>query len=134
MKPKQAYVILFSTDLDLSYQKLYDYYTLRFQIEFNFRDVKQYWGLDDFMNIKQKAVTNATNFLFLMVNFSYILLRQYRKNNPEFSILDLKSHYRGFRYIAETIKLLPRILLSEIFQQSARLSVVHLALEQFSTP
>ncbi len=127
-------MILFSTDLDLSYQKLYDYYTLRFQIEFNFRDVKQYWGLDDFMNIKQKAVTNATNFLFLMVNFSYILLRQYRKNNPEFSILDLKSHYRGFRYIAETIKLLPRILLSEIFQQSARLSVVHLALEQFSTP
>lgn len=30
---KQAHVILFSTDLELPYEKLYDYYTLRFQIE-----------------------------------------------------------------------------------------------------
>jgi putative transposase len=107
---KQAHVILFSTDLDLSYQKLYDYYTLRFQIEFNFRDAKQYWGLDDFMNIKPAAVTNAANLSFFMVNFSSVLLRQYRKNNPEFSVLDLKSHFRGHRYVAETIKLLPHIV------------------------
>lgn len=39
---QQAYIILFSTDLKLSYEKLFDYYTLRFQIEFNFRDAKQY--------------------------------------------------------------------------------------------
>ncbi len=44
----QAHVILFSSDLTLSYEKLVDYYSLRFQIEFNFRDAKQYWGLDDF--------------------------------------------------------------------------------------
>jgi len=64
-----------------------------------------------------------------MVNFSSVLLRQYRKNNPEFSVLDLKSHYRGYRYVAETIKLLPQkpdaILLSEVFQQIARLGMVH---------
>ena len=134
---KQAHVILFSTDLELSYQKLYDYYTLRFQIEFNFRDAKQYWGLDDFMNVKQTAVTNAANLSFFMVNFSSILLRQHRKNNPEFSVLDLKSHYRGCRYVSETIKLLPRkpdrILLSEIFQQIARLGMVHPTFEPIST-
>jgi putative transposase len=134
---KQAHVILFSTDLDLSYQKLYDYYTLRFQIEFNFRDAKQYWGLDDFMNIKKEAVTNAANLSFFMVNFSSVLLRQYRKNNPEFSVLDLKSHYRGYRYVAETIKLLPRkpdgILLTEIFQHIARLGMVHPSFEPVST-
>jgi len=133
---KQAHVILFSTDLELSYQKLYDYYTLRFQIEFNFRDAKQYWGLDDFMNIKKEAVTNAANLSFFMVNFSSALLRQHRKNNPEFSVLDLKSHYRGYRYVSETIKLLPRkpdaILLSEIFQQIARLGMVHPAFEPVS--
>lgn len=61
---KQAHVILFSTDLKLPYEKLFDYYTLRFQIEFNFRDAKQYWGLDDFMNIKQEAVANAANLSF----------------------------------------------------------------------
>jgi len=134
---KQAHVILFSTELELSYQKLYDYYALRFQIEFNFRDAKQYWGLDDFMNVKQTAVTNAANLSFFMVNFSSVLLRQYRKNNPEFSVLDLKSHYRGCRYVSETIKLLPRkpdgILLAEIFEQIARLGMVHPAFEPSST-
>ena len=55
----QAHVILFSTDLELSYEKIIDYYSLRFQIEFNFRDAKQFWGLDDFMNVNEVAVTNA---------------------------------------------------------------------------
>jgi len=126
---KQAHVILFSTDLKLPYEKLLDYYTLRFQIEFNFRDAKQYWGLDDFMNIKKEAVTNAANLSFFMVNFSSVLLRRYRENNPEFSLLDLKSHYRGCRYASEIIKLLPQkpegILLAEIFEQMARLGMVH---------
>jgi len=126
---KQAHVILFSTDLKLPYEKLYDYYTLRFQIEFNFRDAKQYWGLDDFMNVKEQAVTNAANLSFFLVNFSSVLLRRYRENNPAFSVLDLKSHYRGCRYASETIKLLPQkpdaILLAEIFEQIARLGMVH---------
>ena len=33
----QAHVILFSTDLELSHEKMIDYYTLRFQIEFRLR-------------------------------------------------------------------------------------------------
>jgi hypothetical protein len=47
---RTAKVLLFSDDLSLPYDKLANYYQLRFQIEFNFRDAKQYWGLDDFMN------------------------------------------------------------------------------------
>jgi putative transposase len=133
----QAHVILFSTDLELSYEKMIDYYTLRFQIEFNFRDAKQYWGLDDFMNVKETAVTNAAHLSFFMVNFSSILLRRFREHNPQFSILDLKSHYRGCRYVSETIKLLPQkpegILLAEIFEQIARLGMVHPAFEPVST-
>ena len=39
-----AHVVLFSSDLDLSYDQLIDYYRLRCQMEFNFRDAKQYWG------------------------------------------------------------------------------------------
>jgi IS4 transposase len=35
----RSHVILFSSDLKLSYEKIIDYYKLRFQIEFNFRDV-----------------------------------------------------------------------------------------------
>ena len=134
---KQAHIILFSTDLKLSYAKIYDFYTLRFQIEFNFRDAKQYWGLDDFMTVKEVAVTNAAHLSFFMVNFSSILLQRFRENNPEFSILDLKSHYRGCRYVSETIKLLPQkpdgILLAEIFEQIARLGMVHPVFEPVST-
>jgi len=133
----QAHVILFSTDLALSYEKIVDYYSLRFQIEFNFRDAKQYWGLDDFMNVKEVAVTNAANLSFFMLNFSAILLRPFRELNPEFSILDLKSHYRGCRYVSEIIKLLPQkpdgILLAEIFEQIARLGMVHPVFEPVPT-
>jgi len=134
---KQAHIILFSTDLKLGYEKLVDYYTLRFQIEFNFRDAKQYWGLDDFMNVKKRAVTNAANLAFFMVNFSSVLLRPFRENNPEFSVLDLKAHYRGYRYVSETIKLLPQmpegVLLDKIFEQIARLGMIHATFEPVST-
>jgi putative transposase len=133
----QAHIILFSTDLELSSEKLIDYYSLRFQIEFNFRDAKQYWGLDDFMNVKEVAVTNAANLSFFMLNFSSILLRRFRETNPAFSILDLKSHYRGCRYVSATIKMLPQkpdaILLTEFFQQIARLGMVHPVFEPVST-
>lgn len=125
----QAHVILFSTDLELSYDKLIRYYRLRFQIEFNFRDCKQYWGLEDFMNVKETAVTNAANLSFFMVNFSHALLQPFRVLDPNFSILDLKSHFRGRHYAAETIKMLPQkpdaILLADIFQQIARLGAIH---------
>jgi len=125
----QAHVILFSTDLELSYEKIIKFYSLRFQIEFNFRDAKQYWGLEDFMNIKETAVTNAANLALFMVNFRFALAKPFRQRNPDFSMLDLKAHYRGYRYATETIKMLPQkpdgILLAEIFQQIARLGAIH---------
>ena len=125
----QAHVILFSTDLELDYEKLIKFYSLRFQIEFNFRDAKQYWGLEDFMNIKETAVANAVNLSFFMVNFSHGLLQAHRKKTQDFSVLDLKSYYRGYRYACETIKMLPQkpdgILLADIFQQIARLGAIH---------
>ena len=46
----RAHVILFSRTA-LAHAPLVDYYSLRFQIEFNFRDAKQYWGLEDFMQV-----------------------------------------------------------------------------------
>ncbi len=100
----QAHVVLFSTDLEQDYEKIILFYSLRFQIEFNFRGAKQYWGLEDFMNIKETAVTNAANLSLFMVNFSLALLRSHRRNSPDFSVLDLKSYYRGCRYASETKK------------------------------
>jgi len=89
------------------------------------------------MNVKEIAVTNAANLSFFMVNFSSVLLHRFRQTQPEFSLLDLKAHYHGCRYVSETIKLLPQkpdpILLAEIFEHIARLGMVHPAFEPAST-
>jgi putative transposase len=104
----QAHAILFSSDLNQSYDQIIDYYTLRFQIEFTFRDAKQHWGLEDFMNVKETPVTNAANLAFFMVNVAQILRQQWRPLRTDFSVLDLKAHFRGLKYVAETLKLLPQ--------------------------
>lgn len=104
---KRGHVVLFSTDLTLTAAQIVDYYSLRFQIEFNFRDTKQHWGLEDFMNVSPTAVTNAANLAFLMVNLSASLLKPYRHQQSDFSVLDLKAQFRAQRYLRETIKWLP---------------------------
>ncbi len=125
----QAHVILFTSDLELSYQKVIDYYSLRFQIEFNFREAKQFWGLEDFMNTTETAVTNAVNLSFFMVNLSYRLLRDCRQDNSEFSLLDLKACFRGYKYVEEVLKLLPQkpnpISLAQILAKVSNLGAVH---------
>src|SRR5437867_8020041 len=121
----QAHVILFSSDLVLSWDKLIDYYCLRFQLEFNFRDAKQYWGLEDFMNTSSTPVTNAANLSLFMVKLVERLLQEVRHRQPIYSVLDLKAHCRGAKYVEETIKLLPEtpepILLQRIFATIVRL-------------
>jgi hypothetical protein len=124
-----ANVILFSSDLELPYDLLIDYYSLRFQIEFNFRDAKQFWGLEDFMNVTQTAVTNAANLSLFMVDVSQVLMCQYRKDDPDFSVLDLKAYYRAYRYVTETIQMLPQKpddnLVSQLFHKVAALGRIH---------
>jgi len=131
-----AHVILFSSDLGLPYDKLMDYYCLRFQIEFNFRDAKQYWGLEDFMNVTPKAVTNAANLALFMVNLSYRLLRDFRQSDPDCSVLDLKADCRGYKYVDQTIKMLPEkpepVLLAQIFHKVACLGRIHTVQPCFS--
>ena len=113
----------------LAYDKLIDYYSLRFQIEFNFRDAKQYWGLEDFMNVKPTAVTNAVNLSLFMVNLTYRLLGDFRQSDPAASVLDLKAYFRGQRYVHETIKLLvdkpEPILLERITHSLTGLGRIH---------
>lgn len=124
-----ANVNLFTSDLDLSYDKIIKYYSLRFQIEFNFRDAKQYWGLEDFMNINEVPVTNAINLSFFMINLSQALLKEFRQTNPKSGVIDLKSYYRAAKYFEETIKRLPKkpdpILLEQIFGHIATLGAIH---------
>ena len=110
---KVGHAILFSSDVGLDWEKLLDYYSLRFQIEFNFREAKQHFGLEDFMNTTEKGVENAANLAFLMVNVSAKLIKN--SGAKCVGVLDLKTHFRGVKYALETIKILlekPETILS----------------------
>ena len=132
----RAHVVLFSSDLELAYAPLVDYYGLRFQIEFNFRDAKQYWGLEDFMNVTPAGVTNAANLSLFMVNVAYRLRADIHARDPDYSVLDLKADWRGSKYVEETIKMLPEkpepILLRQILDRVACLGRIHIPQPSFS--
>ncbi len=126
-----AHIILFSSDLSLSCDNIIAYYSLRFQLEFNFRDAKQFWGLEDFMNVSQTAVTNAAQLSLFMVNVSHLLMSKFRQSDPDFSVLDLKAYFRGCKYATELIKMLPQkpdaIFVSQLLQKIATLGSIHTA-------
>jgi putative transposase len=132
----RAHIILFSSDLALAYAPLVDYYRLRFQIEFNFRDAKQYWGLEDFMNVTPTGVTNAANLSLFMVNVAYRLRADIHAREPDYSVLDLKADCRGSKYVEETIKMLPEkpepVLLAKILHQVTGLGRIHVSPPSFS--
>ena len=132
----RAHVILFSSDLDLAYAPLVDYYRLRFQIEFNFRDAKQYWGLEDFMNVTPTGVTNAANLALFMINVAYRLRADIHVRAPDYSVLELKADCRGAKYVEETIKMLPEkpepVLFAKILHQVTGLGRIHIAPPSFS--
>ena len=103
----QAQVVLFSSDWALADAPLLDYDARRFQIEFNFRDTQQYWGLEDFMNVTPTGVTNAANLSWCMVNGASCLRAGSQARDPNDSVLDLKADWRGDKYVEETIQMLP---------------------------
>ncbi|MCZ7667141.1 MAG: transposase [Chloroflexi bacterium] len=126
---KWAHVVLFSSDLTLAPDKMVDYYRLRFQIEFNFRDAKQFWGLEDFMNIKQQPVQNFANLSMFMVTVSQQLMQRRRDHIPDFSINDLKAGVPGRKYVSELLKLLPEmpneLLIDDFFAKIGSLGRVN---------
>jgi putative transposase len=75
---KTSRTILFSSDLNLQSTEVIRYYSLRFQIEFDFRDAKQFYGLSDFKNYKETTVTNAVNVSFSMTLIGKIILKKYK--------------------------------------------------------
>jgi len=125
-KKKIAHTILFSTNLNLDYKKIVDYYSLRFQIEFVFRDAKQYWGMEDFMNIREKPVYNFANLSTFMVNFSHAVNK--KLGNEKMSVINLKAHFHGLKYVGEVLKLLPKItdniLIKSIYQRITTIGAI----------
>ena len=131
-----AHVILFSSDLERAYAPLIDYYRLRFHREFHFRDAKQSWGLEDFMNVTPTGVTNAAHLSLFMVNVAHCLRADGPPRSPDYSVLDLKADSRGYKYVEETIQMIPEkpepVLLANILNQVAGLGRIHASQPSFS--
>jgi putative transposase len=105
---KQRIAILFSNDTALDATTMIEYYSLRFQIEFEFRDAKQHFGLSDFKNYKKENLTTMVNMCFTMDIISKILLASLRKDtgNSKMSVLDLKILFHARFQAQNIIKLL----------------------------
>jgi hypothetical protein len=67
---KPTHIVLFSTDLNLSALQIIAYYSSRYQIEFLFRDAKQYLGLQDCQARNQKALDFHFNTCFTTLNLA----------------------------------------------------------------
>jgi len=123
-----AKVLLFSDDLALAGETLIEYYSLRFQIEFDFRDAKQYWGLEDFMNVKETQVGNFANFSLFMVTFSRLLSAK-MEGLDRGSMLDLKTLFRARKYTRRILNSLGKtgepFLIDERIFQAAEIGRIH---------
>jgi putative transposase len=116
---KWGQIILFSDDLELLWESMILYYRLRFQVEFNYRDAKQFWGLEDFMNTKQTPVQNAANFSMFMVNVSQVISDNMQSQQHK-SVLDLKARFQASFYLGKLLKIDPQIAKVISFKQVQR--------------
>ena len=67
---KAQHILLFSTDLNLSAEKILKFYKLRFQIEFLFRDAKQFTGLSDCQARDEMSLNFHFNTSFMALNLA----------------------------------------------------------------
>ena len=81
--------IYFSTDLEMSAQDIIEYYRTRFQIEFCFRDSKQFTGLKDCQARDLKKLDFAFNASLASVNIAKVMRQLYY---PSRSIGLLKAY------------------------------------------
>jgi hypothetical protein len=88
---RKRYAVLFSTDVDLDPLTLYRYYKARFQIEFLFRDAKQFTGLSDCQARSKAKLEFHFNASLSAVTFAKLQARHQSGNGDQaFSMASLK--------------------------------------------
>jgi DDE superfamily endonuclease len=86
--------LLFSTDIGLAAARLYCYYKTRFQIEFLFRDAKQFTGLSDCQARSAAKLAFHFNISLMAVTFAKLEARQEAHDQQTaFSMASRKRRY-----------------------------------------
>jgi len=93
-QPTNRYALFYSTDLTLSAKLIYQYYKIRFQIEFLFRDAKQFTGLNHCQARSENKIHFHTNTALTAVGIAKIA-HYFGDNHKQksFSIADIKTSY-----------------------------------------
>lgn len=82
----KGYAVLFSTDTELDAKTIHTYYKARFQIEFLFRDAKQFTGLTHCQARSESALNNHFNASFSALNLLKWYDRQHSVKRKPISI------------------------------------------------
>lgn len=95
-----------STDPNLEGIKVFQYYKLRYQIEYLFRDAKGFVGLEDSQSRKEKAINFHCNLSLTVLNIAkamhwYSIPKADRKS---FSMSDIKTQYGNEFLLDKLIK------------------------------
>lgn len=89
---RPRYVVLFSTDLEIDPVFLYRCYAARFQIEFVFRDARQFTGLADCQSRLPESIDTHVNASLMALNLAKAALQQSQPTTDSlsFSIASFK--------------------------------------------
>lgn len=100
-KEKPRLAILFSTDTELSATDIYRFYKARFQLEFLFRDAKQFTGLVDCQARDEKALHFHFNAALATVNLAKIEAQRHHQHDDPiiFSLSSWKQRYFNEQFL-----------------------------------
>jgi hypothetical protein len=92
---KPRYAILFSTDTELCAADIFRFYKARFQIEFIFRDAKQFAGFSDCQARDKEALHFHFNASVTLVNLARLMAQEEHKTDEKlvFSMSSIKQRF-----------------------------------------
>jgi IS4 transposase len=107
-KKKPRYALLYSTDTDLDAETVYRYYKARFQIEFLFRDAKQFTGLNDCQARRQDSLDFHFNTALTVLNLAKVDAFESFAYDPDtpFSMATQKIVYFNEHLLAKVFSIL----------------------------
>jgi hypothetical protein len=94
-KEKPRYVVLFATATELAATDIFRFYKARFQIEFLWRDAKQFAGFSDCQARDKEALHFHFNVSLTLVNLARIQAQAEHKTNEKFifSMMSIKQRF-----------------------------------------
>jgi hypothetical protein len=87
--------IYYCSDKEMEGLKVYQYYRLRYQIEFLFRDAKGHLGLEHSQSRQEKAIDFHCNMALTTLNTAKAIhwFDKPKEQRPPFSMADIKTQY-----------------------------------------